>query len=47
MNVKIIKTRRNCQPMQENFDFSTVEFKEQGRQLINVYPDVEYQTLTG
>lgn len=47
MNVKIVKTKRNCQPMQESLDFSFVEFKEQGRQLINIYPDVEYQTVKG
>ena len=47
MNIKVIKTKRNCQPMQENSDFSFVDEKAQGRQLINVYPGVEYQTVKG
>ena len=47
MNIKAIKTKRNCEPMQESFDFSFIDAKEQGRQLINVYPDVEYQTVKG
>lgn len=33
--------------MQESLDYSEVSFKEQGRQLINIYPDVEYQTVKG
>lgn len=47
MNVKIIKTRRNQAPMQETCDYSFVEYKDQGRQLINVYPSIEYQTVKG
>lgn len=47
MNIKVVKTKRNAEPMQENYDFCFVEAKDQGRQLINVYPDVEYQTVKG
>lgn len=47
MNVKIIKTRRNQTPMQETNDFTFVDYKTQGRQLINIYPAVEYQTVKG
>jgi len=47
MNVKIIKTKRNCEPMQEYSDFSFVDWKHQGKQLINVYPNIEYQTVKG
>lgn len=47
MNVKIIKTKRNCEPMQEYSDFSFVDWKHQGKQLINIYPNLEYQTVKG
>lgn len=47
MNIKVVKTKRNSDPMQENFDFLIVDAKEQGRQLINIYPDIEYQTVKG
>ena len=47
MNVKIIKTKRNCEPMQEYSDYSFVDWKQQGKQLINVYPNLEYQTVKG
>ncbi len=47
MQVKVIKTKRNAAPMQETFDFSFVEAKDQGRQLINIYPNIEYQTVKG
>ena len=47
MNVKIIKTKINCKPMAESSDYSFVDWKGQGRQLINVYPEIEYQTVNG
>ena len=47
MNVKIIKTKRNSAPMTEDSQYSFVEYKDQGRQLINIYPDIEYQTVRG
>ena len=47
MNVRIIKTKRNCEPMQESSDFSFVDWKQQGKQLINIYPNLEYQTVKG
>ena len=47
MNVKIIKTKRNSTPMSEDSQYSFVEYKDQGRQLINIYPDIEYQTVKG
>jgi len=47
MNIKVIKTKRNCEPMKEASDFSFAESKRTERQLINVYPDIEYQTVKG
>ena len=54
MQVKVIKTKRNAAPMQEDTNFSVVEypvytkqFKQQGKRLINVYPGLEYQTVKG
>ena len=47
MKITAIKTKRNSQPMQEVNDFCIVDAKEQGRQLINVYPGIEYQEVRG
>ena len=54
MQVKVIKTKRNAAPMQQDTNFSVVEypvytkqFKQQGKRLINVYPGIEYQTVKG
>lgn len=33
--------------MQDVFDFSVIDPREQGRQLINIYPHIEYQTVKG
>lgn len=47
MNVKVIKTKRNSQPLQNVADFSFAETPKTERQLINVYPHIEYQTVNG
>ena len=47
MNIKVVKTKRNSEPMQEVFDISYGETKRSERQLINIYPDIEYQTVKG
>ena len=47
MNVKVIKTKRNSTPMQSVADFSFAETPKTERQLINVYPHIEYQTVNG
>ena len=47
MNVKVIKTKRNSAPMQSVADFSFAETPKTERQLINIYPHIEYQTVNG
>lgn len=47
MNVKVIKTKRNSKPLQDVADFSFAETPKTERQLINVYPHIEYQTVNG
>ena len=47
MRIRVIKTKQNGKPMEENFEYSLSENMNQQRFLISVYPNIQYQTITG
>ncbi|MBQ7036092.1 MAG: glycoside hydrolase family 30 protein [Clostridia bacterium] len=47
MNIKAIKTVKGSNPMQEAFDFSFSIDTERERELICIFPDIEYQEIKG
>ena len=47
MNVKVIKTIKGHSPMTECQDFLISEDKGKEACILNIYPDIEYQTIKG
>lgn len=47
MNIKAIKTIKGKLPMQETFDFSVMEDNGREKELICIFPEVEYQEMKG
>ena len=47
MNIKAIKTVKGQNPMQKVNDFSVSDDKAREKPLINVFSDIEYQTIKG
>ena len=47
MDIKVIKTIKNEKPMQETKDFTVSEDTGREADLINVFPDIEYQEIKG
>ena len=47
MKVKMIKTIKGHRPMAESPDFLISEDKGEEARMLNVYPDIEYQTIKG
>lgn len=47
MNVKVIKTIKDCKPMQEMPEAVVTEDNGEEGNLINIFPDIEYQEIVG
>ena len=47
MKIKVVKTVRNCPPMEEGILCSVPDAKERENQLICLIPEVEYQEMEG
>ena len=47
MDAKVIKTIKNKKPMQETKDFTVLKDDGRESELINIFPDIEYQEIKG
>ena len=47
MKLRVVKTKKNAAPMQENHDYAFSQDVAREHALINLYPDIEYQEIKG
>ena len=47
MQITSIKTVKNCKAMEKDCSYKFIDNTEKERNLINIYPNIEYQEIKG